>query len=906
MISDHLAHDIKLLTDALHTVFAKHRGEDAADMLRRLVEQCKAIDSSQDVPFAAPQQQVANSSDDELHELLKILTIHFHLVNKAEQIEIARINRARERAADSESPRAESIAEAVHRLKQEGASLESLLAVLGQLDIQPTFTAHPTEARRQSVLRQQRRIADALEENQLSNLSQKERLDIAKRIRRAVHLLYATDEIRLERPQVAEEVRHGLYFLAGPVWDVIPQLYRDLRDAIYEQYQAIPALPTILRYRSWIGGDRDGNPRVTADITQSTLIELRSTVLAKYRSDMTELQREISVSRARLNIPKELEAAIELDTRDYPLSDRERRMMSNEPFRIRAAQINAKLRQVEQDSSVYSAAAFVNDLELLSTSLVHCGLDDIAHEGRLFELLTRARTFGFHLAALDIRQHSKVHRNALHELLTLGGVCSDYAERSEADKRAVLQAELKNPRPLLPVDVELSKPTADLLATLRIIRNAESEMPGSVGGYIVSMTHDVSDLLCVLVLMKEAGLWRMVDGEVHSTLDLVPLLETVEDLEQGPALLSSLFSNDIYQRHLKSRSTFQEIMLGYSDSNKDGGYWMSNWGLQKAQAELAKICVEHHVDLRFFHGRGGTVGRGGGRANRAILATPRRSRNGRIRFTEQGEVITFRYAMPAIARRHLEQIVNAMIVATAETNHPSTASETTMQQQHGDMMDRLATESMQSYRALVRDEAFWPWYAAQSPIEYISDLPIASRPVARSGGQVDLDNVRAIPWVFAWTQMRYVAPGWYGLGSAIESICDGDGDAMQRMKSLYESWDFFRTLIDNAQQEMARARLPIAALYGGLDSVMHQRITDEYKRTEAVVLNITHQSRLLDNNPVIQAAIDARNPYTDVINMAQLEMIRRYRRGDAGDQKQRKSTIFLSINGLAAAMQSTG
>ncbi len=907
MTSPHLSQDISLLSDALHTVFAKHRGEDAADLLRNLVRQCQALDADATEPFAEPLQRIAATSDDDLHELLKILTIHFHLVNKAEQVEIARINRDRERRATTDAPRAESIAEAISHLKQQGASLEAVLRVLERLDIQPTFTAHPTEARRQSVLRQQRGIADALEENQNPALSPKERTAIGRRIRRAVHLMYATDEIRLERPQVIEEVRHGLYFLSGPVWDVIPQLYRDIRDALFEHYQALPTLPTVLRYRSWIGGDRDGNPRVTANVTRDTLAELRQTVLQKYRDEMATLQREISVSRARLSIPPELNAAIELDQQEYPLDDRERRMMKNEPFRIRIAQIIRKLDQVDHDPTAYSAKAFLKDLELLSSALIHCGLDDVAREGLLFELIARVRTFGFHLAALDIRQHSRVHRDALHELLDLAGVCDDYAQRSEADKRAILNEELGNPRPLLPHGAKLSNATADLLDTLAVIRQAETDMPGSVGSYIISMTHDVSDLLSVLVLMKETGLWRMVDGQVEAKLDVVPLLETVEDLDKGPGLLQALFQDDIYRLHLQSRRTFQEIMLGYSDSNKDGGYWMSNWGLQKAQANLAQICADHQIALRFFHGRGGTVGRGGGRANRAILATPRASRNGKIRFTEQGEVITFRYAMASIARRHLEQIVNAMIVATADAEAPNPSDGGSFQQQHGDLMDRMAQSSMEAYRNLVRDAAFWPWYATQSPIEYISDLPIASRPVARSGGQVDLDNVRAIPWVFAWTQMRYVAPGWYGLGSAIESISQSDSDAIDRMKQLYSEWDFFRTLIDNAQQEMARARLPIAALYGDKNSDMHQRLSEEFERTERVVLQITGQTRLLDNNTVIQSAIDARNPYTDVINMAQLEMIRRFRRGDDdAAQKRRKSTIFLSINGMAAAMQSTG
>ncbi|MCB9854456.1 MAG: phosphoenolpyruvate carboxylase [Phycisphaerales bacterium] len=901
-----LTNDIDMLSGALARVYGEHCGNAAAERFDRLVDLCRRADFATVTPFAAARSEARQLSDDEIHELLKALTIRFHLVNKAEQVEIARINRDRERRATPDAPRAESIAEAIHTLKRQGLSLEQVIDVLGRIDIQPTFTAHPTEARRQSVLRLQRRIAEALTDAHAAEITQADTDAIRDRLARDILMMYVTDELRVERPRVIEEVRHGLYFLKGPVWQAIPQLYRDVRKAIREQYGTSPRLPRMIRYRTWIGGDRDGNPRVTAAVTKATFAELRNAMLELYAEELTLLRRELSVSRLRVDIPAGLDAAIDRDRAVYPISARDARVMMHEPFRMRITQMMAKLEHARTEPGAYRAAELVSDLEELSGALEGCGLGLIAGEGRLFDLIHRAKTFGLHVAALDIRQHSRVHADVLGELFRLARVCDNYAALPNAEKVKLLRAELHNPRPLLPIDAKLSPSTRDLLDTLHILHETVDASPGAVGSYIVSMTHEVSDLLAVLVLLKEVGLWRFDGENVTCPLNVVPLLETVEDLDRGPALMGALFVDETYRRHLQSRKQFQEIMLGYSDSNKDGGYWMSNWGLQRAQARLADVATEHGVSLRLFHGRGGTVGRGGGRANRAILATPKRSRNGRIRFTEQGEVITFRYAMSAIARRHLEQIVNAMIVATADAKADNGADSNGYMERFGPLMNRIAEASMQAYRGLVHDPAFWPWYANRTPIEFISDLPIASRPVARGGGHVDLDNVRAIPWVFAWTQTRYVVPGWYGLGSAIESICRDDSEAIGEMRELYRDWDFFRTLIDNAQQEMARARLPIAALYGDASTPQHMRIAEEFSRTQRIILDITSQSRLLDNNPVIQSAIDARNPFTDVINILQIELIERYRAADDGRRDNLKSTIFLSINGLAAAMQSTG
>jgi len=907
-MSKALAEDIQLLDELLAEVVKRTGGEAELTRLHELVDLCQQADRTQSSAVREDAvRRIANLSLAEIEGLLKTLTLRFHLTNKAEQVEIARINRQRESTATPDAPRAESIAEAVAALHQHGASLPNTLAVLARLDIQPTLTAHPTEARRRSILRQQERLAAALTDRHDRTLTPVEERRLRTAMLRDIQLMLGTDEIRDERPHVIEEVRQGMYFLRGAIWESVPQLYRDVADALRTYYgldeaEAVALVPVILHYRSWIGGDRDGNPRVTPDVTRQTLAELRAAVIDLHIEQVARLRQELSLSARRVPLPDSLLQAIEVDS-DLDADGGTKRAVPSEPLRTRLSQILHKLSTARNAPSQYRAETFVADLEQLADALVSAGFPEVARTGRLADLLVQARTFGFHFAALDIRQHSSVHEAAVAELLRCGGSCADYTALEESARIELLHAELKNPRPLLPHGADLADATRSLLEVLAIIREAPS---GAIGGYIISMTHQVSDLLEVLVLLKEAGLWRFADGRVETRIDLVPLFETVDDLARAAELTGAMYTDAVYAQQLQARGGLQEIMLGYSDSNKDGGYWMSNWGLQRAQRLLADSAQQHGVALRLFHGRGGTVGRGGGRANRAILAAPRKSRNGRIRFTEQGEVITFRYALPAITRRHLEQIVNAMILATADDVNGAAPADDAADERNR-LMDRLADASMAAYRDLVLDPEFWSWFAQVSPIEHISHLPIASRPVARTGQTVDLDNLRAIPWVFAWTQMRYTVPGWYGVGSAIAALTRDDPPAAERLAELYRSWDFFRTLIDNAQQEMARARLPIAQLYAADGDARFDRlIAEEFARTRDAILQITGQKRLLDNNPVIQRAIDRRNPFTDVLNLLQHELLRRHRTARAMDRDRLQATIFLSINGIAAAMQSTG
>ncbi len=903
------------LTDAAAARFDHRIPELAAELVHIVRPAPSEIspDTHDAERLDAARQRARELSPTEIEQVLNVLTNRFHLVNKAEQLEIARINRARERAATPEAPRAESIAEAIFALKREGWSLDDVEGLLARLDIQPTLTAHPTEARRRTILHKQREVADCIQtacDQQATPLEQRRAAD---RLRELLEVLLATDEIRTERRHVLDEVRHGVYFLAGSIWNTIPLLYRDCADAIETCYGRRPSLPPFLRYRSWIGGDRDGNPNVTAGVTRKTLAALRAAALRGHRRMLVKLRRELSISVSKLAPPAELRHSLAADAVHEAVRGAAHRRYPTEPYRTKIQYMLAKLEHARHTPAAYTARDYLADLELLARALQSSGLGRIADRGLLADALVLARTFGFHLAALDLRQHSSRHTSAVAELLAAGHVCDNYAALDEAQRIRLLERELCNPRPLLATGYQPTPDTADVLDALSVAAEALQRDDRAIGSYIISMTHRVSDILAALLLMKERGLWCIDGNNLHAGLHVAPLFETIDDLARGPELLRTLFQNPVYAQVLRSNGRFQELMLGYSDSNKDGGYWMSNWALHQAQAQLSAACHEHDVDFRLFHGRGGTVGRGGGRANRAIRATPANSRNGRIRFTEQGEVITFRYALPAIARRHLEQIVNAVILATAEARSEEPSRETSTP--HADSephMDRIASAAMAAYRALITAPDFWPWYASISPIEHISRLPIASRPVARHGGSVDFDSLRAIPWVFAWTQMRYTVPGWYGVGTGITALLHAEPHALADLQDWYRNWPFFRAVIDNAQHEMARARLAAGQLYAATSPADFIEILGaEFARTRAAILRLTTQEALLDNNPVIQRSIRRRNPYTDVLNVLQVELLERYAAccaasANSADAATLRRAIFVSINGIAAAMQSTG
>ena len=917
-ISEKLSARVELLADFLEKIIEDKEDQQFLELLVTFPKVAhQAFDQQDEEALAKLESKIMDLSNDQIAQFLRYFTVFFHLMNSQEQREITRINHERAMSTGPDSPRSESIAEAVYHLKKAGFSADEAVGVIAKLDIQPTITAHPTEARRHSVLIKQQHITEMIEQFKADELTPDERKALRLDIFNEIYLLLATDEVRTERVTVEDEVENGIFYFRNAIWQTIPVLYDDLRNAFEMYYEEAPDFDAILRYRSWIGSDRDGNPNVTPEVTWQTILEQRKNVMELYLDELDDLRRYLSISHNKFAISDELAASLEGDKQEDPLSDRYQRLYNQEPYRRKVTHMMHKLQhqldmikrgrpdEVLEEAQKYRAYDFINDLELIAKSLEKHGLKSVASHGKLRHLRVRAQTFGFHLAGLDIRQHSEKHETAVAELLQAGQVTDQYQALSEEEKVQLLTKELKNPRPLSPVQAHLDEHTSQMLEVFEIIDQMLMLDENSFGNYIISMTHGVSDMLEVLILAKETGLWSYEDGEVESKIDVVPLFETIEDLEECGRLMTEIYESPVYRKQLSARNNLQEIMLGYSDSNKDGGYWMANWALEKAQHSLGKVCREYEVDFRLFHGRGGTVGRGGGRSNQAILALPPVSNNGRIRFTEQGEVISFRYSLAPITRRHLEQIVNAMIRVTI-------AEESQIQQksQFDEAMQQLASASMTSYRNLIDDEGFWSWYTAKTPIEHISRLPIASRPVSRGSAKAaDFENLRAIPWVFAWTQVRYNVPGWYGIGEALQQMLQKEG-MLSQLQEWYENVIFFKTVLDNAQREMARTHIPTANIYHDIDDGrFHQRITEDFDKAESAIMQITGQNELLDINPVIKKSIRFRNPFTYPLNMMQTELLDRWRNKEElenTDEEELRDALFLSINGVAAAMQSTG
>jgi len=914
-ISQQLARQIELLTHFLENIVREKESNSLLDILNLFpLLAGRAFDEGDEAALEELKTKINALSVDEIAKFLRYYTVFFHLVNSQEQREITRINRERAIETSPDAPRAESIAEAVYHLKQQGYNAKDAAGVIAQLDIQPTITAHPTEARRHSVLTKQQRITEMINQLSRQNLTPSERKEKKLDIFNEIHLLLATDEVRTERVTVEDEVENGMFYFRNAIWQTIPVLYDDLRNAFETYYGEVPDFGTILRYRSWIGSDRDGNPNVTPGVTWQTILEQRKNAIDLYLKELDELRRYLSISNNKYDISRELMESLENDQQQDPLSDRFRRLYTQEPYRRKITHMMHKLQhqlemtesenkdQILKESLRYTSEDFVGDLEMIANSLSQSGLECVSKQGKLKHLVIRAKTFGFHIAGLDIRQHSQKHEAVVSELLSVGNVTDEYASLTEKEKVELLTKELQNPRPLSPVKASLDEETQQMLEVFKVIRQMIALDADSFGNYIISMTHGVSDMLEVLILAKETGLWSYEKGQVDSEIDVVPLFETIEDLEECGRLMTEIYDSPLYQKQLRARDDLQEIMLGYSDSNKDGGYWMANWALEKAQRDLGKVCRKYEVDFRLFHGRGGTVGRGGGRSNQAILALPPISNNGRIRFTEQGEVISFRYSLAPITRRHLEQVVNAMIRVTVSEHEEALNHE-----EFNTTMEQLATQSMKQYRSLINADNFWNWYTAKTPIEHISRLPIASRPVSRGSAKAaDFENLRAIPWVFAWTQVRYNVPGWYGIGTALDNMIRSDKELLDRFRKWYDEEIFFKTVLDNAQREMARTHIPTSSIYYDIDEAsFHRMITEDFNRAERAIKRITGQDHILDNSPVIKKSIQFRNPFTYPLNMMQAELLNRWRDRD-GDEEGLHDSLFLSINGVAAAMQSTG
>jgi len=920
--TDPLSQDIHLLGDILGRVIRRQAGLPTFELEERIRALTKARRVDEQPTVDGYLAQLVGELDVRQAELAaRTFTLYFELINLAEEQHRIWVLRQRERDAHPR-PLKESIATAVSNLKQLGVDEFEMADLLARLHIELVFTAHPTQAKRRTVLSKLRRISEALYELRVRDLIPSEEEALTQRIVAEVTGLWVTDRSRTDKPSVTDEVRTGLFYFDTVLWQALPDIYDSMTQALAAHYPNLPLPERFLTFGSWIGGDRDGNPNVTADVTAETLRLHRGLAVEKHREGMRILDRSLSVSDKLVEIDAETQVELDAATaRSEHVSFLQKRY-PHEPFRIWSANLKADLAEASRGDMVARLKGLSNAplrLRRREDLLAPLALMDKAMRkinlGRMVDvdmakMLHQARVFGLHTVRLDIRQYSEFNTAVLHQLLHCLGLHDDFAGLEPGERAALLAHLLQEPIPDLSQLTGLSAEVQETVALFQVLGQAVNFYGVElIGPYIVSMTRGPEDILAPMLLAYWHGLCLRPDIETEG-LTFAPLLETREDLQHGPAIMTALFTDPAYARHLARAGMQQVIMIGYSDSNKDAGYLAANWELYQAQEALAETCRAHGVTMSLFHGRGGTIARGGGPANRAILAQPPGSVNGRIRITEQGEIIDEHYNRPAIAHRHLEQVVHAVLMNSLP---PRYHKRTQPKAKWREAMDELASIALRTYRGLIYDSpdllAFWQ---QATPITEVSQMHIGSRPSRRTG-QATFDSLRAIPWGFSWMQSRFVLPGWYGLGEALAEY-GRIPKQLTRLQTMYQEWPFFQTLINNVQISLVKADMGIAHLYAGLveDADLRQRvfgqITASYDLTCHWVLQVTGQREILDNDPTLQRSVHQRNPYVDPLNFIQVALLRRLRQlpEDSPDADDILHAIFITINGIASGLKNTG
>jgi phosphoenolpyruvate carboxylase len=827
-------------------------------------------------------------------DLIRAFSTYFQAVNLAERVH--RIRRSRDWARQSAGPQPGSLADAFGSLREHVRSASDLQAILDRIRIEPVFTAHPTEPTRRTILRKQQRIARRLVELMDSSLTPREQETAWDSIRAALTSTWQTEEHPTQRMTVRDEFEHVGFYLTEVLYRVIPVFYETLEEALSDCFGTLAPqlrLPVMLRFGSWVGGDMDGNPSVTAGTVCTTLAAQRAAILRLYESELADLAGRLTQSPVRVNIGEGMLARSEAYAALFPQAlDSVPARHRNMPYRVFCHLLIARLAATRQDGAHPYAGAdeFLADLDLIDISLAE-------HKGRhagLFavrRLIWRARTFGFHLASLDLRQDALVHRRVVGR--GLGD--PDWAARPASERSERLRRELSRPAPM-PHDMDTEGQRT--LAVFEAIGECRARYGGrSIGPYIISMAQSLDDVLSVLLLARWAGL---SDADARVPLDVAPLFETLSDLENSVEILEGMLTDPVYGAHLQQRGDRQMVMIGYSDSNKDAGIAAARWALQQAEGGLAACARRRGVELTLFHGRGGTVSRGGSKTHEAVLAAPPGAVRGVLRVTEQGEIINAKYGLRGIALRTLERAVGS-VAARSGMQHPPVEAAWTQ------AMSAIAHSSAAAYRALVRDDpGFYGFFRQATPIDVIERMKIGSRPASRRSGQ-GVQDLRAIPWVFAWTQNRSVLPGWYGLGTGLAAARAQYGAEV--LQHMFRDWMFMRALLRDVEMVLAKTDMDMAARYVELvaPELRHffVRIRSEFERTVELVLALKDTAALLEHDPVLQRTIRLRNPYVDPMSIMQIDLLRRWRASDCRDEELLEA-LLLTVNGIAHGLQNTG
>lgn len=893
-----LRRDVRSLGILLGRVISEQAGGNlfsTVERLRRLLIGHRERSASQssasgdkDALLNEAKEIVAKLEIEEAYRISKAFAIYFELTNLAETNHRKRRRRAAKLHKD-QPPLAGSFRGTLLRMKKAGMSVEDVLAALKNVSVIPVFTAHPTEVARRTVLSKRRRIAKQLQRLDRLPLSDADALLLESVIRAEITSLWQTDEVRIEKPLVTDEIRMGLDHYPTSVFAALPRIYAEIGDsfrAVYGHSFKSEELPEVLSFGSWIGGDRDGNPFVTPESTSEALQRARNTILGHYVERIEFVGEQLSSSVHQVSISEPLQARLAQYTKTLGSEHSHlARISATELYRRFLNFVSIRLRASRNKStstaSYKSADEFAADLLLMRESL-NINLGGELAALLIDPLLRTVHTFGFHLSTLDIRQHERVHTQAFKEL------------GAEGLKTAAT------------IPAGISPPTADLLETFRSIPKFKKAYPAAaIRNYVISGVESEDDILAVLRLAKITNVSLAASGDDPGLMP-VPLFESIGSLRNSAAIMKKVWCTPEYKELLWSWGGWQEIMLGYSDSNKDGGMLTSLWELYKAHHALHQLAKEHNVKLRLFHGRGGTVGRGGGPTHESILAQPVGDFSGQIRITEQGEVLTWKYSDPILAEWNLELMIAACLEALLRPNGPHVGDD----EKWKAAIEEMSQQSFEFYRRNIADNPdILTYFEESTPVNQLEFARIGSRPARRSTSK-KLEDLRAIPWVFGWMQSRHALPAWFGVGHALEIFASRGPDQEQLLKEMTRSFPLFSNLIGNVELAMAKADMNIARLYASLvkDEALRERVwkmlMEEFERTRRMLLRITNQSDLLERRPVLSRSVRLRNPYVDPMSLIQVDLLRRKRSG--ADTEAVNYALGATINGIAAGLHNTG
>jgi len=932
LTDDHLRAQVKLLGTLLGQVLLQFAGEEVFETVETLRR-----------GFAELQQQEDQQRRTELMEMIDAMPAHkvelvvrafssyFKLVNVAEE-SFAHRNRRRMLSHGMTLWKG-SFDRTLAELKGQGVSVNTLQEMVNRLHYSPVFTAHPTEARRRAVMEGMRRVFLLCDQLYSSNLGVNDQHELETQLAAEIQVMWRTDELRTAKLEVRDEVRNGLYYVRESLFDAVPKAYSFFEKALRKHYgvkadgAASVSVPSFIRFGSWIGGDRDGNPFVTADVTEWTVHTQMQVALDEYRARVLELRQTLTHSSDWCTPSAPFLAQLaeyEAEFGEQVFRGTAVQIYSREPYRRMAAmmlaRLDANLSYVHQcladvpsftaHLAYENAPAFLKDLYLLRDSLISHG-DRIVAMQDLHPLIRLVESFGFHLLQLDIRQESTVHTRTVTAALKQLDPDFDYAGASEPERQQRLAAWIGHIDPIAVNDGVLDDEAREAVAVFRRMAKLQAEVGDEVfGTYVISMTHRASHVMEVLLLARLVGLCGHNGRDWFCRIQVAPLFETVEDLQHSESILDQLLSNKVYRALVAANGNHQEVMLGYSDSCKDGGILASNWNLYQAQLSIIALTQRFGVECRLFHGRGGTVGRGGGPTHDAILSQPPGTVNGEIKFTEQGEMLYYKYSKPETAMYEIGMGVTGLLKASATA---LASSEARYPQEYLDWMRDIAAAGETAYRAMIALPGFIDYFYESTPVTEIGLLNIGSRPSHRKKADRSLASVRAIPWVFGWAQSRHTLPAWYGIGSALKDFIDKQPDGLVHLQAMVREWPFFRSLLSNVQMALTKADMEISEEYARLcdhpnTMGVYRAIADEYALTVEGVKQVAQIASLLEDNQPLALSISRRRPYIDPINHIQVRLLKHYRSESVWDAEQESwlTPLKRSINAIAAGMRNTG